>query len=144
MDPLKPVSSIAALARPPEVRQGWRGALTQHIWMNVKVSFISTTLYGSCMEYLTESTECYRISLSRVEILYRTIIKIIKASFSWLFLRGEIGPFHVILLDSTRAFEILVSEEHFLWYVVQKYKGGWWLDISPKQIFLLWITSNIY
>lgn len=78
-----------------------------------KVSFFSTTLDGSCMEYLIESAACCRISFSKMEILYETMIKIIMTSFSWLFLRDEIGPLHVILLNSTRTFEILALEKHF-------------------------------
>lgn len=100
----------AAPASSPEVR---REALTQHMCMYNKVSFFSTTLDGSCMEYLIESAACCRISFSKMEILYETMIKIITTSFSWLFLRDEIGPLHVILLNSTRTFEILALEKYF-------------------------------
>ena len=93
----------AAPASPPKVRWWWRETLTQNMCMYNKVSFFSTTLDGSCMEYLIESTACCRISFSKMEILYETMVKIIMTSFSWLFLEDEIGPLHVILLNSTAA-----------------------------------------
>ena len=83
------------------------------------MSFVSTTLYGSRLENVLKSTQCYRISLSRVEILYGTIIRIIRASFLGFSLEVRleqrfIGPFNLVLWDFTRAFEILVYEKHFL------------------------------
>ena len=77
------------------------------------------TLYGFCMECFLEGTKCCRISLSRAEILHGTIIRIIMAPLLGFSLEGRleqrfIGPFNLVLLDSTRAFEIFVSEEHFL------------------------------